>query len=126
MSRIMCVATLKVKPTRKSPRPSAPFGQGILASRPFAGRMPYTLADLSDAAAMFASAEPDWDALAFEAECQDRLDAMAPSTYGHCLNCSRPCDDLTEQGLCDRCDSAADDASIASRNYAAGLGFRVF
>jgi hypothetical protein len=81
--RIIALPSLPVKPTRKSPRPSAPFGAGIL---PHAGRrMPYTQADLDEAVLMFAdSPEPDWDAMALEAEHQARLDAMAPATYGRC------------------------------------------
>jgi hypothetical protein len=131
MSTIICVKSVPVKPVRRTPRPSVPFGQGILASHPFAGRMPYTQADLDEAAQMFADSRteaitPDWDALAQEAEYQAKLDAMAPAVFGRCLNCSMPCDDLTFQGLCDRCDDLADDASTASRNYSAGLGFQVF
>ena len=130
MSRIICIADTKVKATRKSPRPSAPFGQGILASRPFAGRMPFTTADLAEAALMFAddattTADTDWDALALEAEEKARYESQAATVFGHCLNCSLPCDDLTAQGLCDRCDDAATDASIASKNASYGLGFVV-
>jgi len=103
------------------------FGAGILRSVPFAGRMPYTQADLDEAVRMFADdAEPNWDAMALEAEHQARCEAQAPTVCGRCLNCSDVTNDLTSKGLCDRCDDAATDASTASRNYAAGLGFRVF
>jgi hypothetical protein len=102
------------------------FGQGIAI--PYKGRqMPYTQADLDEAVRMFAgSPEPDWDAMALEAEYQARLDAMAPSQYGRCLLCSTLCDDLTFQGLCDRCDDDATNDSTACRNQFAGLGRQVF
>ncbi|MGP0069008.1 MAG: hypothetical protein ACLQGP_36085 [Isosphaeraceae bacterium] len=81
-----------------------PFGAGILRSVPFAGRMPFTQADLDWAAAAFADdatdPEPDWDAMALEAEYQDRLDAMAPSTYGRCDLCGERCDYIEPNGLC--------------------------
>src|SRR4051794_1361050 len=34
MTRIMTVTVRPVKPTRKGPRPAAPFGQGIIEPRP--------------------------------------------------------------------------------------------
>lgn len=40
MSRIMCLATPKVKAARKTPRPDRPFGQGILRFVPFAVTAP--------------------------------------------------------------------------------------
>ena len=114
----------------KSGPATRPFGVGILASRPFAGRMPYTAQDLADAAAMFAAADEDRqiDALAAQREWEACYEAglLTPVEFGRCLNCGQPCDELTEQGLCDRCDDLAIDSSTASRNYAAGLGFKVF
>jgi hypothetical protein len=63
----------RVKPARKSARPSAPFGAGILHSSPYHGTMPFTAADLEWAAQTFGDDEPDWDALAAEAEGYDRV-----------------------------------------------------
>jgi hypothetical protein len=78
--------------------------------------MPYTQADLDEAVLMFADTQdPDYDAMALEAEYQARLDAMAPATYGRCLNCSRLYDDLTPQGLCDACDVTACETSSVKR-----------
>ena len=108
-------------------RESHRFGAGILPYVPFAGRMPYTVADADWAVQAFAdSGEPDWDSLAEEAELQARYKAQAPTIFGHCQLCGMSCDDLTFQGLCDRCDDLATDASIACRNLAAGIGFKVF
>jgi hypothetical protein len=45
MSRMICIATPRVKPTRHASRPAANFGAGILRALPYAGRMPYTTAD---------------------------------------------------------------------------------
>ena len=42
------------------------------------------------------------------------------------LLCGDRCDDLTFQGLCDRCDDLACEATIAGENERAGLGYRVF
>ncbi|MGP0062599.1 MAG: hypothetical protein ACLQGP_03215 [Isosphaeraceae bacterium] len=103
----------------KTGNTTRPFGAGLLRSTPFAGRMPYTYQDTLDAAAMFADdatgPEPDWDAMALEAEHQDRLDAMAPSTYGRCDLCSMPCDALEPNGLCPRYDVIAWEKSTTQR-----------
>lgn len=37
----------RIKLSRRTPRPAEPFGCGILASKPYAGRMPFTAADLA-------------------------------------------------------------------------------
>jgi hypothetical protein len=90
-------------------------------------RMPYTAQDLADAAAMFADAESDreLEARAREAEWTDQFNGSLPAA-GHCLLCGDRCDDLTFQGLCDRCDTLATDATTAGQNGRAGLGYRVF
>jgi hypothetical protein len=119
MPTIMCVKSVPVKPLRRTPRLSAPFGAGIESRsyyHPFAGQMPYTQADLDEAAAMFADARvdaitPDWDAMAQEAEYQARLDAMAPATYGRCVVCSAVADYLEPNGLCPNCDVHACETS---------------
>jgi hypothetical protein len=126
MSRMICLPSLKVKPTRKTARPSAPFGAGILASRPFAGRMPFTYQDTLDAAQMFADeSTPDYDAMAMESAYYDQFNGSFPET-GHCLLCGDRTADLTSAGLCDRCDDRAMDATTACRNASVGLGFNVF
>jgi hypothetical protein len=85
---------------------SRPFGAGLLRSVPFAGRMPFTVQDQLDAAAMFAddASEPDWDALAIEAEYQASHESQAPSVYGVCLACNQTFDYLEPNGLCPKCD----------------------
>ncbi len=45
MSKIICVATPRVKVTRRSPRPTSLFGSGILRSLPNAGRLPFSVED---------------------------------------------------------------------------------
>jgi hypothetical protein len=64
-----------VKPTRRGIKPAVPFGQGILPSRPhFAVTL--TASDADWAAESFnAAPEPDFDAMAAEAEALDRLTA---------------------------------------------------
>ena len=53
MSRIICLATIPVKRTRKTDlAPNHRFGQGILPSRPHAS-LPYSGEDDAQAAAMF-------------------------------------------------------------------------
>ncbi|MGP0069495.1 MAG: hypothetical protein ACLQGP_38595 [Isosphaeraceae bacterium] len=77
---------------------------------------------------MFGQAEPDWDAIAAQRAWEDAYEAglIASPEIDRCQLCGATSVDLTFQGLCDRCDDAAIDASIASQNYAAGLGFQVF
>ena len=90
-------------------------------------RRPYTQADLDWAAQAFGAAEAnrELEARALDAEWDDQFNDSIPAT-GHCLNCGDRCDDLTAQGLCDRCDTLATDATTAGQNGRAGLGYRVF
>ena len=86
-----------VKPSGKAPHSARPFGEGIFPDRE-PRRMPYTASDLAWAAVALnedatdydvliprpapicgGSPEPDWDALAWEAAAQARLER------GHCL-----------------------------------------
>lgn len=62
--------------------------------------------------------------LAAEAEWLDQFNNSILT--GHCLNCGDRCEDLTVQGLCDRCDTAATEATIACVNGTHGLGYRTF
>jgi hypothetical protein len=93
----------------------APFGAGIFAYVPFAGRMPYTQADLDEVAQMFADAEEDrqYDELAAQREWEGMYEAglLSPVEFGRCAVCSTPYDDLTPQGLCDACDIHACETS---------------
>jgi hypothetical protein len=91
-------------------------------------RLSYTQADLDWAAQAFADDETDrenrhYDELAAEAEWLDRFNAIVAA--GHCLVCGDHAE-LTSQGLCDRCDAAATDATIACQNKAAMGQYRVF
>jgi hypothetical protein len=54
MSKIFCTASVRVKRTRVSRRHSEPFGAGVLAFVPFVGVMPFTVADVEEAALLFA------------------------------------------------------------------------
>ncbi len=109
------------------------FGRGI----PSARRLPFvpSIEDLNWAAQMFGELEdtrlheePETRQLeeqAAEALWYHQFDDNMPQT-GHCLNCGDRCDDLTSQGLCDRCDTLATEDSIACVNQLHGLGRRVF
>jgi hypothetical protein len=90
-------------------------------------RMPYTQADLDWAAQTFGDAEADrrLEEQALQAAWDDQFNDSLPAA-GHCLMCGDRCDDLTFQGLCDRCDDLACDATTAGQNAQAGLGYRVF
>ena len=73
MSRIICIADARVKPTRKTPRPASRFGAGIMPFTPFVGHMPFTLADVAWAAQAFGESSPDYDLAAGEATAVDAL-----------------------------------------------------
>jgi hypothetical protein len=107
--------------------------RSVKTTRPFGNlparehRMPFTQADLDWTAQAFADAESDreFEARALDAAWDDQFNDSIPTT-GHCLLCGDRCDDLTVQGLCDRCDTLATDATTAGQNGHAGLGYRVF
>lgn len=112
MSRILAIPSIKSKPTRRTARPVAPFGSGILPDRPIRRpRFEPSPADRQWAAQVFGF-DADWDA---------RLAAGLES----CVVCSRPVrrGELIG-GLCSVCDARAEDASMASLYGSAGLGFR--
>ena len=68
MSRIMCTATPRVKPTRKSQSPATRFGQGILRYVPSVAPAPYSAAEVEWLNQNPTTAEDrHYDALAFEA-----------------------------------------------------------
>jgi hypothetical protein len=116
MSRIMCTSSPKVKATRKTSRPSAPFGAGLLPK-------PYRRFEPSDAerkwaAAAFADdASPDYDQLAGEAAFLASYEAMS--------SCGQAAETLT-YGYCNACDDAGTEATINGQNDKAGLGYQVF
>jgi hypothetical protein len=62
---------------------------------------------------------------ALQAAWDDQFNDSLPAA-GHCLMCGDRCHDLTFQGLCDRCDDLACDATTAGQNARAGLGHRVY
>jgi hypothetical protein len=90
-----------------------PFGTLPACER----RQPYTQADLDWAAQAFADAsEPDYDLLAGEA-------AFLIS----CELCGRPVEpEELDRGLCNDCQSAAEDASMASQYGAAGMQWKSY
>lgn len=102
MSRIIALPSLKSKPTRRTARPDAPFGAGILPYRPSSGRMPYTAEDLAWAAQAFADPEPDWDQLAGEAAFLDTLEALTPAPVDRCRSCGELSEALAG-GRCPEC-----------------------
>jgi hypothetical protein len=112
----------------------------VKSARPFGTppprecRMPYTQADLAWAAQFFGELEDyreleqhnhELEERALQAQWDDQFVGSIPVT-GHYLLCGDRCDDLTFQGLCDRCDDLACEAAIAGENHRAGLGRRVF
>jgi hypothetical protein len=73
MSRMICVSTPRVKPSRRTYREPSPFGQGILPGRPPAGRDVFIPSPDDRSWAAATAAEPNWDDLARESAMQDRL-----------------------------------------------------
>jgi hypothetical protein len=89
---------------------------------------PYTAQDLQDAAEKSGDSDEENRRLeeqALQAAWDDRFIVTIPAA-GVCQMCGDACDDLTFQGLCDRCDDLACEATIAGQNARAGLGYRVF
>jgi hypothetical protein len=110
MSRIIAIPTRKVKAVRKTARPSAPFGAGIL---PRTTRFEPTDEDRAAAAQLFAD-DCDWDA---------RM-ASGLETCGACGRPVEPCD--LECGLCCECLSRAEEATMASQYAGVGLGWHTY
>src|SRR6516165_8666728 len=98
-------------------KPDRPFG--ILPPRE--RREPYTQADRDWAAQAFGELEDarQLEERALQARWDDQFIGTIPAT-GHCLLCGDRCDDLTFQGLCNRCDDLACEAAIAGENARAG------
>lgn len=127
MSRIIAIPSTKSKPARRTPRPDAPFGSGVF--QPRAGREPYTKAEADWWAEQSREADDigidDIEGRIELAAYLDSIDALTPPA-AICRSCGDYADTLTG-GICRSClERAADDASVASANYAAGLGYRVF
>lgn len=75
MARLYAVSTVPVKPTRRTARPAARFGQGILPTHP-TFRSPVSIADMEWHAQQADAAEDRWiDELYAECVAQDRVDA---------------------------------------------------
>ncbi len=67
MSRMICIATPRIKPTRRSVRPDAPFAAGLaIKPSPFGGIVAAPEAFESDE-------DKYWDALFMERRMEDRL-----------------------------------------------------
>jgi hypothetical protein len=66
--------TRRVKPTRRSPRPTTRFASGLTPYVPDAGRMPYTVADLAWAAQAFESDDAELEARYAESAFMDRYE----------------------------------------------------
>jgi hypothetical protein len=130
MSRMIRTASPKVKPARRTARPAAPFGAGLLRYIPFAVTAPGFVepgdADRRWAAQAFADASgPDYDRLAGEAAALASIEALSPPPAGYCRSCGEPVDS-SSQVYCDACDAAGTEATIKGENGRAGLGYRVF
>jgi hypothetical protein len=111
--------TVNHKPTRRTARPDAPFGAGILRFVPFAVTCPDDFEpsdeDKAAAARMFAD-DADWNA---------RLAADANGE--ECEACGRPVErGEIEGGLCNTCQCRAEEATMASQYAALGMGFRSY
>jgi hypothetical protein len=108
-----------VKPTRRTARPFAPFGAGLVHYVPFAVAAADFVEpsdeDKAAAAALF-SADADWSA------------RMAADANGdHCEACGRPVErGELEGGLCNVCQCRAEEATIASLYGSVGMGFRSY
>ena len=128
MSRMICTASPKVKPARRTARPSAPFGSGLFRFVAFAvtaaGYAEPSDADRAAAATMF-TGEPDYDQLAGEAAYLDSCAALTPPPVEVCRSCGELAE-ISRAGYCDACDDAGTEATIAGVNGRAGLGYRVF
>ena len=125
MSRIVCLASPKIKTTRKTTRPDRPFGSGILRFIPLSRGFEPSDADRAAAAQMFADAtEPDWDRLAGEAAYIAASEALTPPPSTRCRSCGELAE-VNAVGRCDDCDERGTDATIAGQNGRAGLGYRV-
>jgi hypothetical protein len=115
----MTTARSKIKPTRRTARPDAPFGAGILRFVPFAVIYPDHFEpgdeDKAAAAAMFGD-DADWDA------------RMAADANGdNCEACNRPVErGELEGGLCNVCQCRAEEATMTSQYAAAGMGWRSY
>jgi hypothetical protein len=104
-----------VKVTRRTPRPDAPFGAGILRFAPYGGTMPYNVADLEWAAQEFGR-DADWDA---------RLAADANGE--ECHTCGRPVErGELEGGLCNVCQCRAEESTMACLYSSAGMGWKSY
>lgn len=113
MSRIIVLQSRKVKATRHTDRPSAPFGVGIFA-RPV--RFEPSDEDRTAAAQMFGDLDGGWSA---------RI--AADANGDQCDVCRRPVErGELDQGLCTTCACRAEDAAMASQYAAAGMGWRCY
>jgi hypothetical protein len=120
-----------VKPTRRTGRPSAPFGAGLFCFVPFAVLAPGFVepsdADRAVVGQMFADdAEPDFDRMAEESAYLASLESLEPPLADVCRSCGQPAELDDRYGRCDACDRAGTDASSACVNERFGLGRRVF
>lgn len=108
----MTAARPKIKPTRRTARPSAPFGTGVF---PRPTRFEPSDEDRAAAAALFAD-DCDWAA------------RMAADANGdNCEVCGRPVErGELEGGLCSVCQCRAEEATMASQYAAAGMGWRSY
>jgi hypothetical protein len=98
-----------------------PFG--ILPRRE--RRMPFTQADLDWAAQTFGELDDarQLEERALQAQWDDRFNDTIPA--GCCRSCGEPAE-VDRDGLCDACERAGTEATIAAANARAGLGYRVF
>jgi hypothetical protein len=104
---------------------SETFGRGIQPAR----RRPFvpSLDDLEWAAQFFGDLEADrqFEEQARRAEWDAQFEGAFPPDV--CQMCGKPADWLDPiHGLCNECDDAATNATIAGQNGRAGLGYRVF
>ena len=106
---MISVESRRVKPTRRTARPPAPFGAGVY---PRATRFEPSEEDRLWAAQSF-GADADWCA------------RMAADANGdRCEACGRPVGrGELEGGLCSVCMARAEAASVACADYGAGLGW---
>jgi hypothetical protein len=107
----------RVKVTRHTARPSAPFGAGLTRFVPFAVTAPGFVEPSDEDRAIVGQlfsdyeSEPDWDALAGEAEYVASVEHLGPPPVGACRSCGESSEALS-WGMCPDCfEDAATDAS---------------
>ena len=107
------MATIAATHTVVKSRPATGrFGAGLFRFNHYAVTAPGFVEPSDDdraaVGALFADeSEPDYDAMAAEAEWYRQCESLTPPP-GVCRSCGEPAEDLNRSGWCDRCDAMID------------------